>query len=331
MNKPSYGVIVGRFQCHELHDGHMELFRIVRGRHSRVIVFLGCNRVGPTRHDPLDFEVRKRMIQAKFPEFTVLPLRDKKTDEEWSRELDSRISDAVGEVPAEVVFYGSRDSFAPYYHGTHPVRELEIFNVPKAVSSTEVRATLTNTVMESADFRAGAIYAMGQLWPRVVTVVDIAIVHDCRLGLGSDAPGAGLMLLVGKKPDDILWRFPGGHALFTTDSFEADAKKEAFEETGLDVDSLEYIGSRRVDSWRWKGEPSEGYKTLFFVAESMAMGGHGSDDLSETKWFRIDDLAEEDFEKEHRPLFRMLLGHVTSKWGYSLRKKEEEHATAVEG
>lgn len=30
MNKPSYGVIVGRFQCHELHDGHLELFRIVQ-------------------------------------------------------------------------------------------------------------------------------------------------------------------------------------------------------------------------------------------------------------------------------------------------------------
>ena len=329
MDKPSFGVIVGRFQCHELHDGHMELFRIVRGRHNRIIVFLGCNRVGPTRHDPLDFETRKRMVQAKFPDFTVLPLRDKKTDEEWSRELDSRISDAVGEVPAEVVLYGSRDSFAPFYHGSHPVKELELLNVPKAVSSTEVRAILTNTVMESADFRAGVIYAMGQLWPRVVTVVDIAVVHKCRWGpAGASVPG--LCVLVGKKSDDVLWRFPGGHALFTTDSFEADAKKEVFEETGLDVHSIEYVGSRRVDSWRWKSEPSEGYKTLFFVAESMTMGGHGADDLPVTQWFRLDDLTEDDIEKEHKTIFRMLVGHVTGKWGYGLRKKEEAYAAAVE-
>lgn len=257
------------------------------------------------------------MIQAKFPDFTVLPLRDKKTDEEWSRGLDSRISDAVGEVPAEVTLYGSRDSFAPFYHGTHAVRELE-FNVPKSVSSTEVRAVLTNTVMESADFRAGVIYAMGQLWPRVVTVVDIAIVHKCRWG-PEHVPG--LCLLVGKKTDDVLWRFPGGHAVFTTDSFEADARKEAFEETGLDISNIEYVGSRKVDSWRWRSEPSEGYKTLFFAAESIMMGGHGADDLAETKWLRIDDLSEEDFEKEHRPLFGMLWKHATEKWGYSLRPR----------
>jgi bifunctional NMN adenylyltransferase/nudix hydrolase len=317
MNKPSFGVIVGRFQVHELHDGHMELFRIVRGRHQRVIVFLGCTKVGPTRHDPLDFETRKKMVQAKFPEFTVLPLKDKKTDEIWSAELDERISDAVGEVPADVTLYGSRDSFAPFYHGKHKVKELEI-EVPASLTATDIREKLTNHVMESPDFRAGVIYAMNQLWPRLVTVVDVAVLHKAW---------KGLMVLLGKKSDDTLWRFPGGHAVFTTPSFEEDAKKEVFEETGLDVCDLEYVGSRKVDSWRWKAEPSEGYKTIFFVAYSMTVGGRGADDLAETRWFPLDEVTVDDIEKEHKPLFEMLKQHVSVKnSGTPPTMKESPHA-----
>lgn len=306
MNKPSFGCLVGRFQVHELHDGHMELFRIVKGRHNRIIVFLGCNKVGPTRHDPLDFETRKKMVQAKFPEFTVLPLKDKKTDEEWSKDLDERISDAVGEIPSEVILYGSRESFAPHYHGRHKVRELEI-EVPPSLTSTDIRAKLTNQVMESPDFRAGIIYAMNQLWPRLIPVVDIAIVHKAE---------KGLMLLLGKKKDDTNWRFPGGHAIKKNSTFEADAKMEVFEETGLDVHDLEYIGSGLVDSWRWRSEPSEGFKTIFYLAHSMTMGGKGADDLAESRWFEFSKLTVNDIEKEHKPLFEMLKQHLTAKnWG----------------
>jgi len=312
MNKPSFGIIVGRFQTHELHDGHLSLFQVVRGRHNRIIVFLGCNKVGPTRHDPLDFETRKKMIQAKFPEFTVLPLRDCKTDEQWSDSLDERISEAVGEVPHEVVLYGSRDSFAPFYHGKHKVKELEI-EVPASLTSTDIRAKLTNNVMESPDFRAGVIYAMNQLWPRLVTVVDIAVVH-----VKSNGPFhfRDIHLLLGKKPDDTNWRFPGGHAVFSTPTFEEDAKKEVFEETGLDVHDLEYVGSRKVDSWRWRAEPSEGFKTIFYLAKSTTMGGQGSDDLNGgIQWFKMEDVSEDMIEKEHRPLFQMLVTHFREKWG----------------
>ena len=73
MDAPNFGVLVGRFQVHEMHDVHMELIRIVRGKHPRVIIFLGCNKCGPTRHDPLDFETRKRMIQAKAGKGSKFP------------------------------------------------------------------------------------------------------------------------------------------------------------------------------------------------------------------------------------------------------------------
>jgi hypothetical protein len=136
MDKPSFGVIVGRFQVHELHQGHLELLQRVWKRHNRVILFLGCTKTGPTRRNPLDFETRKAMIQAQFPEFIVVPLQDKKSDEEWSKELDARIADIVNF--GDVTLYGSRDCFAPYYHGGHRVKELEMENIPKPTSSEEM-------------------------------------------------------------------------------------------------------------------------------------------------------------------------------------------------
>src|SRR5438270_10564891 len=122
--KPSFGVIVGRFQVHELHEGHMELFRVVRGLHNRVVVFLGVGRTGPTKHNPLDYEVRKRTIQVKFPDITVLPIPDKRSDIVWSKELDLRIEDVVNF--GSVTLYGSRNSFRESYSGKHPVVELEL-------------------------------------------------------------------------------------------------------------------------------------------------------------------------------------------------------------
>ncbi len=54
--KPSYGVIVGRFQVNDLHDGHMELFRQVRSRHKTVVVFIG---VHPTMFEAAAREFRE--------------------------------------------------------------------------------------------------------------------------------------------------------------------------------------------------------------------------------------------------------------------------------
>lgn len=298
-SRPSFGVLVGRFQVHELHDGHMELFRIIRGRHSRIIVFLGCTKTGLTRRNPLDFEVRKRMIQAEFPDFTVLPLQDRRSDTVWSRSLDDAIWNTIGGAPAEVTLYGSRDSFVPHYKGTHKIVELAI-NVPAQLSATDIRAKLTNTVMSSPDFRAGIIYAIGQLYPRCVTTVDVAILHGHR----------NKRLLLGRKSDEHAWRFVGGHAEppkwpYEATSFEADIKREAFEETGLDIDGVDYIGSTGVDDWRWKDEP-DGVKTLFFVATARDMGAQAGDDLNEILWISIDQLQPEMLVPEHRVLLRML-------------------------
>ena len=65
------GVIVGRFQVPELHPGHIDLIQTVCDAHDKVVIFLGLSPLMVTRENPLDFESRKQMILAKFPQGAV--------------------------------------------------------------------------------------------------------------------------------------------------------------------------------------------------------------------------------------------------------------------
>ena len=53
IKKADIGVIVGRFQVHDLTEGHRDLIDTVANRHDKVIVFLGTPRDSKlTRNNP---------------------------------------------------------------------------------------------------------------------------------------------------------------------------------------------------------------------------------------------------------------------------------------
>src|SRR5271157_2869634 len=163
MAKPSYGVIVGRFQVNALHDGHKALFDAVFARHNRVIVFVGTSPAGTTQDHPLDFTVREAMLKAAyptetFPGLTVHPLEDCRSDDEWSEKLDKKIDEIV--KFGEITLYGGRDSFVPHYKGKYKPVELTLPPKIAAIKGTDIRREISNTVIASADFRAGIIYAL---------------------------------------------------------------------------------------------------------------------------------------------------------------------------
>jgi len=292
--KPSYGVIVGRFQVNDLHDGHMELFRQVRARHNGVIVFVGVHPAGLTRDNPLDFETRRRMIQAKFPEFTVLPLADTRSDEMWSADLDKAITSVVNF--GDVTLYGGRDSFVPHYTGKFKPVELSLPIETQRVSGTMLREAASNQVIESPEFRAGMIYAAAHLWPVLLATVDIAI-------FTTDYS----QILLARKPTDPegKYRFVGGHAEKKSPTYEADAKKEVYEETTLDCHEMHYLGSAIVPDWRYN-TPDRGVKTLLFATTVTSQGAVARDDISEVRWFKTDRLTADLIVDTHQPLFALL-------------------------
>lgn len=303
----SYGVIVGRFQVNALHDGHRDLFDQVAARHPSVIVFVGVNPQGLSKDHPLNFEAREKMIKAEFPDFTVLPLDDMRTDDEWSAQLDTEIGKVVKGI-RPVTLYGGRDSFVPHYTGKHKPVELALDPRKHAISGTDIRRQFSEKVIQSNDFRAGMIYAMAQNYPVPLTCVDIAALYQSE---------NALEVLVVKRSYESKWRFPGGHAELKGDSFEEDARRELYEETHSNVGGLTYVGSCAINDWRCSATPDRKIRTILYRGFASSLSATPGDDIAggQVRWVDITKLKGSDFMPEHVVLFNLLYLELREK-GY---------------
>lgn len=294
-SKPSYGFIVGRFQVHALHDGHLELINLVRSMHKRVIIFLGVAPFKFTQSNPLDFIARKRMVEGKFPDVTCLPIYDVASDNAWSEELDRQI--ALVSNGAAVALYGGRDSFVPHYLGKHKPVELQL---PGDHSGTKQRASISSQVLDSPEFRQGIIYAVHNRYPAVTPTVDIAIVDSTGAANWGDCH----LILIRKNGEDG-WRFPGG-IVEPGDTAEVRAALEASEETGVAVGVVRAIGTFPIKDWRLKDDADSVLTTFFFAQYLYGAVKAGDDAAVATRW-PIKDLKESHFVPEHRVLFTAFL------------------------
>jgi bifunctional NMN adenylyltransferase/nudix hydrolase len=290
------GVIVGRFQVHELHQAHLDLINYVLDRHNKVVIVLGLSPLPVSTNNPLDFESRKQMILKWFPEVTVLYIKDMAEDEPWSKRLDALIKD-VATPRQSVVLYGGRDSFIEHYHGHYPTQELVQTTF---MSGTAQRKEIArSSTRASADFRAGAIWASQSRFPTVYTTVDIAVLNEDRT-----------RVLLGRKPGETLYRFLGGFADPASENFEHDARREVAEEGGIEVSDLRYIGSFNIDDWRYRNEPDR-IRTMLFTAKYLHGRPTPGDDIEEVRWFDIDQAPPTNIMPLHRPLMAALWDDLT--------------------
>jgi len=293
------GAVVGRFQVHELHDAHKFIIDQVVNNHKKSIIFLGVPKVVGTKKNPLDFDTRKKMVQASYPDSVILALPDIGDDFKWTAELDRRIREVY--PIGDVLMYGGRDSFIPYYkkgNGQFDCKELDQYTF---VSGTEVRKAVSETVKNSSDFRAGVIYQAYNQYPKVHPCVDIA-------PLSKD----GDMLLLAKKPDENGWRFIGGFVHPKDESYEHTVVRKLKSDSNLDVDvdDLKFIGTCKVPDWRYRSEEDKIF-TILYKSKKFTGDIQPSDDVSELKWWNIDELKSlTPIVDEHKPLMSMILKNL---------------------
>lgn len=280
INEKQYdiAVIIGRFQVPELHDAHKALISPLYSKYKKLVIFLGIAPVINTRRNPLDYETRKLMIEEEYPKAVVLPIPDINNDQLWSQRVDDRIREIYPR--GEVVLYGGRDSFIPHYKGKFDTKEL-VTNV--YISGTEFREHVSKETKASKDYRIGLITAAYSRYPLVIPTVDIAIVDfDKR------------KFLLGRKANEDKYRFIGGHVDATDNSLEHAARRETYEETGVEASDFKYIHSELLENeWRYKNEEDK-IMTSFFICSYMYGPVKPNDDIVELKWFDIDDIYNKD-------------------------------------
>ena len=308
MDKAEVAVIVGRFQTSHLTNGHRELIDyVLEQKHNLVLIILGKTPMGiPTKRNPLDVDARNRMIEETYlgsdlikdTQVMVTWIEDiPGSDQQWSERLDKVISDVAGN--RNVVVYGSRDSFIDHYHGKYNTCE---YKQKVFTSASEVRQALGKEIRNSEAWRAGVVWATQNQFDKVLPTVDVAIL---------DKRDGEFNLVLGKKKIYDGYMFIGGFADPTKDiSFEETARREVLEETKLQLgDDFRYLGSFKVDDYRYRNEIDK-IITSFFLVDVLSGNAIASDDIDSIHTVKLDHLKEEDFATVHRPLFNVLMNYI---------------------
>ena len=121
------------------------------------------------------------------------------------------------------------------------------------------------------------------------------------------------LVLFVNKPGENKWRFPGGFAEPPSPSYEDDAIRESLEETSLHCQNPQYIGSFRIDDWRYRGEV-DSIKTIFFALETCDKKevAVARDDVHKCGWFDPNKMTADDVEEEHIPLLLALQKYINN-------------------
>jgi len=294
--EPEYNTAVAamRLQTPFLHGGHLKILTELVENHEKVIVMLGITPILGSTENPLTFEQRRHMLAETFPSVIVLKDEAVQSDEVWSKRFDKEVKSIL--TPNDTVcFYGGRDSAIPSYSGKFPTRE---FADNGQISSTELRRIAGRGSVNSEDFRRGVIWATQNGFDNPLPTVDIAILNEDET-----------QILLGRKEHQTKFRLIGGFA-DNEASYEADARREVQEETGLSITDPEYIGSAIIPDWRYARE-KRNIKTLLFKARVMFGTARADDDIAEVKWHKLANIEiKRDIEPTHHELMTMVLASV---------------------
>jgi 8-oxo-dGTP pyrophosphatase MutT (NUDIX family) len=238
---------------------------------------------------------------------------------DWCAMLDAFLYMAFPR--AEKVLLGCRDSCLEIYRkdGWNNTQYLDTLDQFAGVSATVMREQIAER--DTEDFRAGVIYGVQSACPRVLPAVDIAIYkQDPKVIDGNFIPRT--QLLVVRKQGEAQWRFPGGALEAADPTLEAGARREGYEETGLALDTLEYVSGRRIDDWRFRRTGITVF-TTFFSAPWMGGTPKPKDrEIADARWIRATSVIEVTLVEEHLVLYQDFLDWLTKKE----TKSVEHHA-----
>lgn len=278
-----YAVVVGTFQQIEIGAFEKAFINQLQNQYPEVVLVIASAPIPSSKNHPLDVETRKLMLEKEFPKTKITTFKKQILAQATSQALENAIAQAVGESVNCQLFVFKESNNLTQYELSYPFEWVELPEYASRIISDADRSQVA--------YRAGVFQTVRAQYPKVFPTVDVAIV-------------SGDKVLLGRKPQQALFRFIGGFIDPEDDCFEDAAIREAEEETGLKLSQARYIGTAKIDDWRYREEVDK-IITSFFVAEYEGGTPTAQDDIEELRWFDIASLTEQDFVEEHRVIFKL--------------------------
>jgi bifunctional NMN adenylyltransferase/nudix hydrolase len=292
----TYVVVLAYFQNINLTQTDKDYLYSLKPENGEMLAILDVKRGACTAEQPLRPNQRqdilrghKRLFNAGVAEHVHI-----KDNERWSLILDETIERNMPKGTMHIVLYAAK-SLAQKYCGKYTVEEME--DIP---GLTDVSAPVTVKPHTSNDFRQGIMYAEQRSFPMVYSTVDIALVDPTIT-----------YVLLGRKKDEKLWRFPGGFVDPTDASKEAAWCRELSEEVPSGVESyvsdIEYVCSNIVPDCRYPGRDKI-MTTMFAAVVTFNVNElKAGDDLAEVQLFKISDDLFQTMTDDHHPALKSFL------------------------
>jgi len=137
----------------------------------------------------------------------------------------------------------------------------------------------------------------------VIAAVDIACVNSTEK-----------IILLGRKPNALKYRFVGGFCDVKDESYLAAAKREFHEEApNIEASCFEYLGSLRINDPRYVNDRCKIFTTLF-LTEYIYGNIKAGDDLEQLEWFPINVVTGKFIVGEHQELWKLFVESTDYIW-----------------
>lgn len=294
------GILIGRFQVPEMHEGHRFLVREMLEQCDQVLILFGSANRTRSVKNPFTYQERKAAALKLFPTIGTAPLNDYLyNDSQWMADVTATIEQAREQIsrdfetPVTVVLYGHHKDGNDYLRW-FPQYEYVNINSDIDVSGTEVRNSYSHMLPQSVQqdmqyFAQERETFKSYPYPDSLNICCGDAVVECL----------GHILLIRRKftPGAGNWALPGGHK-HTDETFLECAVRELYEETNLRIPKPVLLGSikssRLFDSPRRSSGIPKLTLAVHMVVKPNVDGSlpraNGSDDASETSWVPVADV-----------------------------------------